>query len=500
MSDRQAATRKWLYAEQTPPRPRLGWADVAVLLWRAKWIMALAFVALSAAAIYGATLLPTTYSANARLLAKLDDFYVYRPLVGGNASGVALGQDQIIQAELEILRSSTVFETVVRDIGIASLFPEIDRARFEAIATSPTDRAAAESEALEMAILQVDRSFSTRIAPDSPILFTSFEHEDPKLAADALNRLLAAYLDYRVDVFSDASPVGFAEQRVAFERALGDVQADIAAFRATHGVIDLPSEMESLRRRLEALQIDLAEAQSFARSQSAQLATVRGQLANTPPTMELFTEDASQEALVALEIERQDLLSRYLPDSQPVLNINRQILQLQSFLERRETGAGIVRRGPNPLYQDLEQRFAALEAETRAAEEVVRAREREVDRLGRRAADLALIEPVWEELLRRERLAEANAVDYATRETEARARAELAANVADSIRVLEPARPPVVGRSLAIPVAAAGILFGGFTALCIGLVLVFTRRGFATPASFERTLGIPVLAVVPKEN
>jgi hypothetical protein len=43
----------------------------------------------------------------------------------------------------------------------------------------------------------------------------------------------------------------------------------------------------------------------------------------------------------------------------------------------------------------------------------------------------------------------------------------------------------------------AVFLFAGFTALCAGLLRVFTRRGYVTPASAGRTLEMPVLAVAP---
>ena len=56
---------------------------------------------------------------------------------------------------------------------------------------------------------------------------------------------------------------------------------------------------------------------------------------------------------------------------------------------------------------------------------------------------------------------------------------------------------PARGSSLKVPALALAFLFAGFTALCVGLVRVFTRRGFTTPGSLGRTLELPVLAVAP---
>mgnify|MGYP006864764224 CR=1 FL=1 len=82
-------------------------------------------------------------------------------------------------------------------------------------------------------------------------------------------------------------------------------------------------------------------------------------------------------------------------------------------------------------------------------------------------------------------------------ETEARADSALVAAGADNVTVIARAEAPTRGKSLKAPLLAAVFLFAGFTALCVGLLRVFTHRGFATPASTGRTLEMPVLAVAP---
>ena len=50
---------------------------------------------------------------------------------------------------------------------------------------------------------------------------------------------------------------------------------------------------------------------------------------------------------------------------------------------------------------------------------------------------------------------------------------------------------------LLAPLLAAAFLFAAFTALCAGLLRIFSRRGFSTAGSVSRTLDMPVLAVAP---
>ena len=86
--------------------------------------------------------------------------------------------------------------------------------------------------------------------------------------------------------------------------------------------------------------------------------------------------------------------------------------------------------------------------------------------------------------------------NFSAREIEERALAEISNQSADSVRVLEPARVPIQGSSLKLPIAALAFLFAGFTALMAGLLRALTRDGFATARSLERTIGVPVVGAV----
>jgi len=67
---------------------------------------------------------------------------------------------------------------------------------------------------------------------------------------------------------------------------------------------------------------------------------------------------------------------------------------------------------------------------------------------------------------------------------------------AESVRVLEPARVPLRGKSLRFSVAVLALLFAGFTALMAGLLWALTRPGFASPRPLRRTVGLPVLGAI----
>jgi uncharacterized protein involved in exopolysaccharide biosynthesis len=64
----------------------------------------------------------------------------------------------------------------------------------------------------------------------------------------------------------------------------------------------------------------------------------------------------------------------------------------------------------------------------------------------------------------------------------------------DTVRVVEKAAMPDKPRSLKRVILILSFLFAGFTALCAGLLRVYTRKGFASADMAARALDLPVLA------
>ena len=155
------------------------------------------------------------------------------------------------------------------------------------------------------------------------------------------------------------------------------------------------------------------------------------------------------------------------------------------------------RTGPNPVWTELE----TTRINTRAERDSLAARlsvlDRQLNDIRARQTRLTALESDNTTLAGNREVLSASIREFQQRETQSRADNALVAAGADNVTVIERAQPPSTGKSLKIPLLAAVFLFAGFTALCVGLLRVFTRRGFTTPASMSRTLDMPVLAVAP---
>lgn len=487
------------YAEAGPVRrrPGLGPAELVLQLWRAKWLMLAVFLPIFLAGLIVAFRMPTEYEAKSRLYVRLGEESVYRPRVGTEGAGATPEQEQLIQAELEILRSPVVVERALSHFPLARVFPDLVEAMDEKMAEAePDEREAIAEETFQRGIAALRKKFDSGTAPKTPVIGTSLQHEDPEMAAELLNAMIGAYLDYRGEVFATTGSDSLREQRRKFENQLLDVEDEIRTFLRANQIGDFESERATAQQLYTTISGELLTNQSRASAVDGQLDIYNQQLATKEPEQDLYVEDSSAQRLAELRMEREDLLSRYTASSRAVQAIDTRIDQLEAYLGSRQGLSGTTRRGPNPVYQQIEQAAANLEAEAQSLSLQRAELERQLSAVEDRLQRLNELAPQWQELQRRKALMEANVQNFSVREIEENALAEISDQNADSVRVLEPARVPIKGSSLKMPVAALAFLFAGFTALMAGLLRALTRQGFPTARSVERTTGLPVLGSV----
>lgn len=475
-------------------RPRIGIADLILQLWRAKWLMIAVFIPVFLLGILAAFQMPKEYRAESRLFVRIGDENVYRPRVGNETQGVAPEEELLIQAELEVLRSPVVAERALSEFDLADVYPKLITAMEKKLAESPpSEHDAIREETAQKAAATLRKAFESGTAPKTPVIGTALSHKEAAMSAALLNAWIDAYLDYRNEVFSTNGSASLQEQRRKFEGELLTVENEIREFLRTNRIGDFESERLTAQQLFSTISGEMLTNQSRASAVEGQLDIYNQQLATLEPQQDLYVEDNSAQRLMELRIERQDLLSRYTEDSQAVRAIDDRISKIEGYLNSRSGLAGTTRRGPNPVYQDIEQAANNLQAEAQSLELQGAELQRQLGRVEARLSRLNELEPEWQELQRRKALMERNVENFSVREMEERALSEISGQTADSVRVLEPALVPLKGKSLRMPVAALGFLFAGFTALMAGLGRALTREGFATARSVERTTGLRVV-------
>lgn len=478
-------------------RPRLSFVDLILQLWRAKWLMILVFLPIFILGILAALQMPKTYDSNSRLLIRAGVETSAVTVGNDNARQVTPDVEQVVQAELELLRSPVVAERTLARFPLERLYPKIHEGLQEELAKSPPEDAEAiRFEVAQQTLEAFEKSFRAGAPPKNPVINVSFEHKDPVIAAEVLNAAMGAYLEYRSELFSSRPVDQLTAQRRRFEIELVEAEDAIRDFLRRNRIEDFGSERGTAQGLYTTLSGELSNVQSRASAVEGQLNRTRTQIAATDREQDIFIEDTSDQTLLNLRLEREDLLARYTPESRAVQAIDKRIEEVEAFLAEKEGPQGTVRRGPNPTYQALETTLNSLEAEAEALASQQAEVQRQLTRVEGTLQRFTQLEPEWNELQRKRQSLEDNVRLLTRAEQEEGTIKNIAQDGTDSVSILEPARVPLRGSSLRFPVAVLALLFAGFTALMVGLLRALTREGFPTPSSLSRTTGLPVMAAV----
>ena len=468
--------------------------DILTLLWRRIPLMLLVFVVIAGAGLVIALRMKPTFPAHSSLLVRLGQEYVYQPRVGDAARGAVPSNDEVVQSELEILQSRAVKQKTVEDIGLARISPELGRAYASADEAKRRDLMAS-------AVKSIDTGLKVQTAPDNSIVKLTYSAKDPELAALVLNTLVDEYLRYRRTVLIGGESGSVAAQLKSFEDKLAATDGDYQKFLSDNGIGsgDFDAEKGFLTQQYSQLSTESLTAQAALAEAEGRMSVVVREAASAQPEVGLYrdVDHTAQDELNKLQIQRQDMLARYLPTAQPIRDIDQRIAAQKALVSHGPLDGGARRIGPNPIYQSLVTDRTQLQAQVSA----LKLRKSQLDSLlagiAARRQKLTALEPRYQQLARQRDLLGSNVKTLAQRAQESQA-AEAAGKAGDdAIKVVERAYPTTKGVSLKTPVMILSVMFAAFAALCAGLISAFTARGYPTPEAVERTLHLPVLAAAP---
>ena len=435
--------------------------DLAAFVWTQKVlaiiIAVLVFIPLAVLAWIS---LKPSYEATSRLLVILDDTDL---TPGAAGSGGEFTIDPVMQSEIEILNSDAVRRRALERRGVTPTAADITAMR---------------------------RAFSVSRAPNASVLTARYESGDPVVAAGILNAIVDAYLAYRVDLLIGGAEGGLDERLSAAENEAARAEETLRNFLNANGITDFETERNALLQRIS----DLEARRLAAEAEAAQARGFRDSLAqrlgNIPREIALYVENSVTGQLLDLQVRREELLARYLPDAPPVQAVEREIAALRSFIEAGGAqGQGQTRTGVNPIWQTLEQErlsqdaFAASQARLAAtlASQLAAARER--------ADALRALAPEYDRMVRAVQARAEAARLLSIQAADADARRNAPPGAADAVRVVERASPPSQASSLRKPaVLAVALLAGGFgvfVALLRGYLV--HRRDTTAPAPPRRS-------------
>lgn len=473
-------------------RPRYGLLDIIGLMFRELGLMILIFLLVFVLGAAAVMTVKKTYTAGASLYAGTGQEYVYEPRVGGmqqQQSAAPPQAGEVAQSEATILGSREVKLRAVRALGVQTFQKK----------PSTAPMAKQEGDAIKI----INDSLKIGTQPLSAIIGISYESDSAETSAKVLNAVIDAYLEYRREVFRDNAGAVIDSQRTVFEKELSDVDGAYERFLSSNDIGDFATAKATAAATYQSIFTDRMSVAAQLSQASRRLQTLMAQQVDTPAEIALQQDlnISAQDQILTLRTEREQLLARYQPGSQPVQDIEARIQQLRDYVAGGDTvGPKEVRTGPNPVWTELESSRINAAADRDALAARLTALDQQLTMLRDRQANLTRLESENAILSGNREVLTASIREFQQRGSQNRADNDLVAGGADNVRVIERAAAPSRGSSLKLPLLMLVFLFAGFTALCIGLLRVFTRRGFVTPASAGRTLQMPVLAVAPMKT
>jgi polysaccharide biosynthesis protein PslE len=493
-------------------RPGMSLRNLAHIVYRRKWLVLVVFLcsAAAATAITLRTLGKPVFLATSQILVSPSREQVVDPTSkAGGAVAPWEGFNAVEQTAWvrEILTGRFLAERVVKTIGTTVLYPQETQEKWEwwstilrflgvdeAPISAPVDQRVVLGEAVDAFLENVSADPVGR----SSIISISFKHHDPQIAAKVVNLLGEMYLERHLGVQKNPkSDTFFREQFQVLKRELSEAEEAVLAFKQRNGITSsVKQEQELVLKQQSDLRRELTEVKSRQAEVQSRDAELRRQLANTTRTPSIVGQ--LRQKLTALEIQEGELALRFTAQNPALRGVRDEIQKLQARISDIES-ANLYgsESSQDSLYAILQTQLLSNVAEGRA----LRAREEthtaKFAELQARLNSLEQLQTDFNHLEKQLQMDENRL--YLTKFEESRISGAMDQEKIASVRVIEqaqaPSKPLSSKRKRKVLLC---ILLSAIGAMGLPFVLQFLSRSLDTAEDVERSLGLPVLASIPR--
>lgn len=410
--------------------------------------------------------------------------------------GEPAGMEQVARVS-ELLTGRILAEQAVKQIGPRELYRDWHDNRVTRLFPLWREPLGSQME-LDVAVARFLNSIVVEPAWRSSIIDVGFKHEDPAMAARAVNTLNELFIERYLGVQRNPKAAAlFGEQFDRVKAMLRESEDRLQALRQKHGVAtSIPEEIQRVESQLIAARSALAETRKQQAELASRLAEVRSQLRDTASNAREV--NIVRDKLAAQELEEQEMSIRMKPDN-PTLRAARENMRMTrerlAQLEASKSFGTSSTDMHGAIQQEMLHHVATQKGlQVREQAEVARARELEERLNGLREANVE-----YGRLQQQVQFNEQNYRMYQSKFEELRIANAMETERIASVRVIEPAEVP----SLPLP-SKKRLVFAVGTVLSLvgGIVLAFVAQRLAgaidTAQDVERHLGLPVLASIPK--
>lgn len=229
---------------------------------------------------------------------------------------------EIVESNLKILKSRSLLESVLKEIGIENVYPSLAKINDKNLQ-------------MDYAIRILGSDLDTRAGAKDAIIQISMFNKDPKIAAKFVSRLMDLFIVRQAEVYNRPETAFLTEQVNAAKLRLDESKQKLSDFKAEKGISNIESELEELfRQKGDASKSAfdaVIEAQKTLSELEAQRAKMRATYRADSPVMKRL-QISLNEAKLQLEARQQELTTSQDADNSMSMQMNT-INQRISYLE-----------------------------------------------------------------------------------------------------------------------------------------------------------------------
>jgi len=313
----------------------LPFRDLVAIVCRDKWKLAVALVLPPIIAISVAFLLTPRYAAVATLLVKSGREYMGRTDVTGTPGSVALQETKqaLINSEIGILEGRLLAERVIKDVGLARLYPDI-------LADPPR-----RMSVMDTAIAAFAKNMKAESVRLSDMIAVTFYHENLGIATEVANDIVAAFQQAHSRVYSEPHTPFVEDQLQKMEQELQRLENRRTSVRLSAGAYSSDQQRNALisARADAAKQLyDAQSRQSELQVRLKTLQTAAGQVDRAELSSPLMTKVKEERVMTQAELlplqPRIDALGQTIGNyDQQLQTLEKSDLELRMLDRRIET-------------------------------------------------------------------------------------------------------------------------------------------------------------------
>ena len=444
-------------------------------------------------------LVPPTYEAGSTLLVKLGRDYVYRPEVGETKIQIPqnlIAQDEVINSEIEILRSRDLLEKVISTLGVDKMYP--------AIAEDPPTG----MTPLQAAVLKLRKNLKIEGIKKSNVISITFTHKYPSIAANMVNLLAELYRAKHLKIFGDTN-LSFLENALNdYDLRLRESETRIQSFKQKHQIVLFEEQKRLLLSQRMEFDTALKNSQIQINELQERLASLQGQAKAIAAEKYLYTFTErdkiiveSKAKLLSLKLDEKELLLKYKEDNPIVVKIRDEIDLVERFLTEQEEEITTKVKSGNLVYQDAERQIIVTLAGLKSLLAKAPSLQRQLSAADIQLRELDALEKELVGLTRDRDANEKNYKIYLEKLEEARIADEMNRQKIANVTVINqadiPVKPIWPKKTLNIILS---IIFGMVSGVGLAFVRENLSQSISTPMQAEKRLGLKVLACISSQK